>query len=45
MEKKKRKYPFEKYTCKIDSCKKFNTCDKVQVRGKNVKCMNYERPF
>ena len=31
--------------CKIDSCKIFHTCDRKQVAGKNVKCINYEKPF
>ena len=31
----------EEYLCKIDTCKFFSTCTKIQVKGEKVKCINY----
>lgn len=29
--------------CQIDSCIKFYICDRIQVKGKSVKCVNYKK--
>jgi len=34
-----------KNKCMIDSCKIYNTCNKKQIKGKGVKCINYVSPF
>ena len=31
--------------CQITNCKKYNTCDKIQIKGDKVKCINYESIF
>lgn len=35
----------KKDLCQIDSCKYFTTCNKIQIKGKEVKCINYESIF
>ncbi len=40
-EKKLRKHGL----CLIDQCKHFDNCDRIQINGENVKCINYESPF
>lgn len=34
-----------KKECQINSCKFFNSCNKIQVKGEKTRCINYKYIF
>ncbi len=41
IEKRKKLDNLMKY-CQIKKCKIFDNCNKIQIKGDNVKCINYQ---